>query len=366
MRLFTRTSPYSVYADAESAPPDWKPGEEDAAIAFLAITLFLILDINIGIHRVFRRKQGLYYWSLIIATWACATDTIGTMLKNFKPSWGPKIWPLWTTFILCGWSLFATAELFILFSRLHLVNRNRRVQRGILIMIIVGSFLLVVPNWVMIFPAYDVNPSISSIWSPRMAIVDRTSQLGFSLMETVISAVYIASLIKILRVKSTVRQRRVMFDLIYVNLIVISVDIVVTVLTFLNQVNLAYPIQVFSYALKFKLEFVVLNQLMAVAARGLKRESFAERRYHNENETQPSTRQEKGEDEYPLNDLSGSTQGDKGKSAADNSVSKLAPFGLKSKQKKSPREAYERMNSGMHILPFLSPPLCLTYNHTIY
>ena len=32
--------------------------------------------------------------------------------------------------------------------------------------------------------------------------------------------------------------------------------------------------------LKFKLEFVVLNQLMAVAARGIKRESFSERRYH--------------------------------------------------------------------------------------
>ena len=32
--------------------------------------------------------------------------------------------------------------------------------------------------------------------------------------------------------------------------------------------------------LKFKLEFIVLNQLMAVAARGIKRESFSERRYH--------------------------------------------------------------------------------------
>ena len=30
-----------------------------------------------------------------------------------------------------------------------------------------------------------------------------------------------------------------------------------------------------------KLEFVVLNQLMAVAARGLQRESFEERRYHH-------------------------------------------------------------------------------------
>ena len=39
--------------------------------------------------------------------------------------------------------------------------------------------------------------------------------------------------------------------------------------------------QTFSYALKLKLEFVVLNQLMAVAARGKRKENFEERRYHH-------------------------------------------------------------------------------------
>ena len=39
---------------------------------------------------------------------------------------------------------------------------------------------------------------------------------------------------------------------------------------------------------KLKLEFMVLNQLMAVAARGIKKQSFAERRYHH-----PSTSGEK-------------------------------------------------------------------------
>ena len=39
--------------------------------------------------------------------------------------------------------------------------------------------------------------------------------------------------------------------------------------------------QTFSYALKLKLVFVVLNQLLAVAARGVRKESFEERRYHH-------------------------------------------------------------------------------------
>lgn len=72
-----------------------------------------------------------------------------------------------------------------------------------------------------------------------------------------------------------------MLDLIYVNVIIVLFDILVVILLYLNQVGVSHPIQTFSYALKLKLEFVVLNQLMAVAARGLQRASFEERRYHH-------------------------------------------------------------------------------------
>lgn len=60
-----------------------------------------------------------------------------------------------------------------------------------------------------------------------------------------------------------------------------SLDFVNVVLVFLNQVGLCHPSQTFSYILKLRLEFLVLNQLMAVAARGWRRETFGEKRYHN-------------------------------------------------------------------------------------
>lgn len=72
-----------------------------------------------------------------------------------------------------------------------------------------------------------------------------------------------------------------MLDLIYVNIIIVCLDVIVVILIYLKQVGISHPIQTFSYALKLKLEFVVLNQLMAIAARGMQRESFAERRYHH-------------------------------------------------------------------------------------
>ena len=72
-----------------------------------------------------------------------------------------------------------------------------------------------------------------------------------------------------------------MLDLIYVNVIIVLFDVLVVILLYLNRVGISHPIQTFSYALKLKLEFAVLNQLMAVAARGLQKESFEERRYHH-------------------------------------------------------------------------------------
>lgn len=100
-------------------------------------------------------------------------------------------------------------------------------------------------------------------------------------MELILSGIYVWSLLGLLNLKTSVRQRRVMLDLIYVNVIIVLFDILVVILLYLNQVGISHPIQTFSYALKLKLEFVVLNQLMAVAARGLQKESFEERRYHH-------------------------------------------------------------------------------------
>ena len=71
-----------------------------------------------------------------------------------------------------------------------------------------------------------------------------------------------------------------MWDLIYVILLCISIDTLTIVLIWVNQTDIQHASQNFSYMLKFRLEFVVLNQLMSVAARGIRRETMAEKRYH--------------------------------------------------------------------------------------
>ena len=273
------TSKYSVYAVAESQPPKWKPGEDLAASATVAVIFYLVLEVQIEILRAFKKRKGLYFWSIELGIWGCAIDAIGLSIKSLARN--TKVWPLNTLFIIGGWSIYVIAQLMILYSRLHFVCRSARTQRAVFWMIIVTTIALQIPSWVTVWPAYADIPSISSVWSPRDAIVERFNQLGYTIAEAVISAIYIKSLLHLLKSKSGVRQRRVMIDLIYVNVLVIVLDLVEMVLVWLIEKGLSQPIQTFSYILKFRLEFVVLNQLMAVAARGLYREGYVERRYHH-------------------------------------------------------------------------------------
>ena len=218
---------------------------------------------------------------MLLGTWGCLVNAIAVVLKWFLPK-SEHIWPLYTLFLIAGWTIYAPAQLLVLYSRLHLVNQSRKLQRWVLILIISVSMIMIIPSWVLDWQAFNpYNAHLSALYSPREAILDRCTQLGYTFIETIVSGIYIFSLAKLLNLKSRVRQRRVMMDLIYVNVIAISLDALTVVLVFLNQLGISHPVQTFSYILKLKLEFIVLNQLMAVAARGLRKESFAERRYHH-------------------------------------------------------------------------------------
>ena len=265
----------------------FRPGEELAAAGFVALVFYMFLDLNIGIYRIFKRKQGLYYWCMLLGALGCVTDAVAVVLKYLLPN-SERIWPLYTFLILAGWTVYAPAQLLVLYSRLHLVNRNRRLQQGVLVLIVSVATLMIVPTWVLVWQAFNpYNAHLSALYSPREAIIDRCTQIGYTLAECIVGGIYIWSLAKLLSLKSSLRQRRVMTDLLYVNVIAISLDVLTVVLVFLNQGGISHPVQDFSYLLKLKLEFIVLNQLMAVAARGIKNENFAERRYHH-----PSTHSE--------------------------------------------------------------------------
>ena len=171
--------PYSPYAISESEQPLWKPGEELAAAAFVGIALYIVLDVNVAMWRVFKKRTGYYYWSMKLGTLACAVDALGVILKYLVPD-SSRIWGVHTFCLMSGWSVYAPAQLIVLYSRLHLINESNKLQRWVFMMIIATIIFIVVPTWVVVWPAYNPDPKISSVWSPRDAIVERYNQIGKS------------------------------------------------------------------------------------------------------------------------------------------------------------------------------------------
>lgn len=175
---------YSPYAIAEDEPVAWKPGEDLAAAAFVGAGIFIVIDVSVGIWRAFKRRQGLYYWSMTLGTLFCFVDALGVILKFLAPN-TKHIWGLYTALLLCGWTVYAPAQLLVLYSRLHLVNDSHKTQRWVLYMIISTFFFLIIPTWTVVWPAYDPNPKVSSLWSPRDAIVERYAHSTIFLLHIV-------------------------------------------------------------------------------------------------------------------------------------------------------------------------------------
>ncbi|KAL8668804.1 MAG: hypothetical protein Q9168_006585 [Polycauliona sp. 1 TL-2023] len=268
-------SPFGII---QADPPQWRPQEDRAASAFIGITLFLCVETLFEIFRAFKTRRGLYFWCLLIGVLGCFIDAIGVILKYLVPG-STDYWPLYTLMLMTGWTCSSLGQLLVLWSRLHLLIDNHRVQRWVLYMICACVFFFTIPTWIVVWPAY--NPALTHRWSAPDAIVERINHIGFTLAECAISGVYLHALSRLLKYKPTVRQKRVFLDLVYVNVAIIVLDILTTVLIYLNQLGTSHPVQVMSYIIKFRLEFAVLNQLMAVAARGMRRDTFAERRYHD-------------------------------------------------------------------------------------
>lgn len=174
------------------------PIEEHAAVAFFAMTFLLVVEINVEIHRVFKQRRGVYFWAMQIGSVGCGVDALGLILKYLVPT-ADRGWPLYTLLTSVGWAVYTVSQLTVLYSRLHLVSQNRRVQRGVFYMIVIASPILIVTDWITTWPAWNPDPKVTDKWSAPDAIVERICQLGFTIVEVIINAIYALSLIKILK-----------------------------------------------------------------------------------------------------------------------------------------------------------------------
>ncbi|KAL9595487.1 MAG: hypothetical protein Q9219_006416 [cf. Caloplaca sp. 3 TL-2023] len=232
-----------------------------AIAAFTAVAWYNVMELNIQVFLTFKRHRGLYFWSLLISSYGCVLHALGFLLKFFKLTSGSAVYYS-VTIITIGWYCMVTGQAVVLYSRLHLVVREQRVLRGILAMIIIDAICFHIPTTVL---TYGSNSPDFEKYLYAFNRVERLQMTAFCIQEFIISGVYVYSTIKLLRPVYHGRTRKVMMQLIWINSIIIAMDVVLLGMEYSSFYEIEATMKAMVYSIKLKLEFAVLNQLMTLA-----------------------------------------------------------------------------------------------------
>ncbi|KAM7190049.1 hypothetical protein V8F20_009882 [Naviculisporaceae sp. PSN 640] len=256
--------PFQEY-DWTFRKPGWlnlNPTAVGLISAFCGIALWMSLELLLLVYVTFKRRRGLYYWSIIVTTIGFLLQVVGYLLKFFKNDW-PRI--LVNIVFTVGRVSNVTGFSVVLWSRLHLlVNNQYHILQIILGAIIINSVAMHVPT--IIFRFYMMSPQYRSQFVHPLEIMEKVQQTVFAVQETAISGLYIWYAACFLKSGFGSRKRKTaaLRLLIAVQVVAILLDLGLTVFDYLSLYTLKCAIHPFVYAVKLKMEFIVLNQLVGI------------------------------------------------------------------------------------------------------
>jgi hypothetical protein len=138
-------------------------------------------------------------------------------------------------------------------------------------MICTDAVLLHTPIVIFDFGISSPHPNV---WYRPMIVMEKIQVIGFSIQETIISVLYIYHASGFLKDVYTRQTHRVMHLLIFAQVTAIVFDICLITVDCNNMFTLKIIIHPFAYAIKLKMEFIVLNQLLALIKHGFAPGSF--------------------------------------------------------------------------------------------
>lgn len=237
--------------------------------AFISLALYNVLELIIIIFTKFKKRRGLYFWSMLVATVGISFNAVGYLLKFLHPNVGIASRLTYVSLVLVGWSSMVTGQSVVLYSRLHLLLHNRRKLRFILGMIIFDAIVCHVPISVLF---YSVNSDNGAPFVTPYSIYEKVQLSIFFIQELIISSIYIHESWRFLQARhlafepnnKNIDGRKIMYWLITINIIIMMLDISILVLEFSGFYDLQTSWKALVYSVKLKLEFSILNKLIEV------------------------------------------------------------------------------------------------------
>jgi hypothetical protein len=225
--------------------------------AVIAISLYNSIETVVIVLFMFKRYGGIYFWSLLAACLGLFMMTFGysTYFYNIVPNLFGQSAPT-----IVGWCIFMVAQSVVLWSRLHLVMQNRKILRGVIVMIGSTAIFLLIPTAVLAF-GNDIRPP-RQVFIRGYQIMENIQLTVFTIQEAIISGLYIWGTISILRYAAEKSKRNLIHQLLAINVALILMDGTILVIQYCGYRTLQINIKSLTYSLKLKLELAVLTRLV--------------------------------------------------------------------------------------------------------
>lgn len=92
---------------------------------FFAISCSNVVEILVLIFNTFKRRTGLYFWSMIVASVGILVHAVAVLLRYFRLA---PDFPMCVITVI-GWYAMVTGQAVVMYSRLYLVAGNDRIIR---------------------------------------------------------------------------------------------------------------------------------------------------------------------------------------------------------------------------------------------
>ncbi|KXJ84732.1 hypothetical protein Micbo1qcDRAFT_169997, partial [Microdochium bolleyi] len=167
-----------------------------------------------------------------------------------------------------GWWAMVTGQSVVLYSRLGLVVSDRWKTRLVAVMIVFNFVVLHIPVSILFLASNSGNPEP---FFGAFDVYEKIQLAGFFLQESVISGLYVweaaTGFKPILAVKATTGRRMLRhLVILFVLTVLLDASLLATQYSGNFQIQTTYKPVV--YSIKLKIEFVILNELIAFTQTG--------------------------------------------------------------------------------------------------
>lgn len=260
----TSSSSPSAAAGITGALPDSLNLKIEISI-FAALASYNSIELMILIFLTFKQYRGLYFWSLLICSACLLPYTVGFLVKYYGNT---SAW-VGCLLLTIGWWGMVTGQSVVLWSRLHLVvdgHRGEQILTWTAWMIGVDALVFHIPTTVLTWlDNYSPHPEK---YIRVFNVFEKLQMTGFFVQEMILSSIYIVATSRILRTSLQDNTRKLLYQLVAINVIIMAGDISLLGIEYGNlyiQETMWKPVL---YSLKLKLEFAVLSKLIKFAGGG--------------------------------------------------------------------------------------------------